>query len=440
MQFAPDGKTLFSFGSDSRLRSWDVAEGKELDSLLCSPQQTFWFTLSRDAKRAAVAGHDRKVRVWDVGEGRELRTIDVRAPQAQPKRFGPPGLAFAGDDRTLLGSLSNEGLVRRWDTITGKEAGEIKGLTFFLNAQCYYMSADGKCCPVVTGPEATLVELASGRVRQACKLPALPPPVPGPPPIQKGETLAALSPDGRTLAVGLTDGTLHFWDTGSGQELAARKLGVRWAHFLAFAPDGKTLAAPNADDGVILWDVPGPTARGRLVVKPVTAADLGELWKDLSAEDAARAWQAILRLESAPKEAVPFLQKELRATTLSGKAITRLIAQLDADQIEEREKATAELIRAGKAVEEAVQKSLDNKPSAEAKERLELILTKLADKVGPDLEEVRRVRVVEVLERIGTPEAQKVLEEVAKEGGSKLSAEALAAVERRKGKSTTAAR
>lgn len=345
MQFAPDGKTLFSFGSDSRLRSWDVAEGKELDSLLCSPQQTFWFTLSRDAKRAAVAGHDRKVRVWDVGEGRELRTIDVRAPQAQPKRFGPPGLAFAGDDRTLLGSLSNEGLVRRWDTITGKEAGEIKGLTFFLNAQCYYMSADGK-----------------------------------------------------------------------------------------------TLAAPNADDGVILWDVPGPTARGRLVVKPVTAADLGELWKDLSAEDAARAWQAILRLESAPKEAVPFLQKELRATTLSGKAITRLIAQLDADQIEEREKATAELIRAGKAVEEAVQKSLDNKPSAEAKERLELILTKLADKVGPDLEEVRRVRVVEVLERIGTPEAQKVLEEVAKEGGSKLSAEALAAVERRKGKSTTAAR
>jgi len=95
---------------------------------------------------------------------------------------------------------------------------------------------------------------------------------------------------------------------------------------------------------------------------------------------------------------------------------------------------------AGKAAEAAVKKALGNTPSAEAKQRLENVLGKLSGKLGPDIEEVRAVRGVEVLERIGTPEAQKVLEEFARAGESRLSAEARAAAERLKAKSPAAAR
>jgi len=70
-----------------------------------------------------------------------------------------------------------------------------------------------------------------------------------------------------------------------------------------------------------------------------------------------------------------------------------------------------------------------NMPSAEAKQRLEQVLGKLNGKLGPNIEAVRAVRGVVVLERIGTPDAQKVLEEFARAGQSRLSAEARTAAE-----------
>jgi hypothetical protein len=182
--------------------------------------------------------------------------------------------------------------------------------------------------------------------------------------------------------------------------------------------------------------LPEPDADGRLVVKDVAAEKLDGLWKDLGGDDAGRAWQAVLALESAPKEAVPFVEKNLRpGAALDEKGIAGQIARLDAEQFQEREEATEALVRAGKAAEEAVKKALDNKPSAEAKQRLEFILSKMSGKLGPDMEEVRAVRGVEVLERVGTAEARKVLEQLGKGGEDRLSAEARAAAERLKAKS-----
>jgi WD40 repeat protein len=427
LQFTPDGKRLLSYGTDRTLRTWDVANGKELRSFLCSPLPTPTFTLSRDGRLAAVFGNDHMMRVWDVAEEKELHRQAIKPPAGQNSFWVP--LAFAADNRTLLGNVNNERVTMRWDAVTGKELGALNGVRYPGGFEPS-TSADGRGFVVNTGIATQLTELATGQTRQTFNSP---PPAAGTP-RRSGTLAAALSADGRTLATATTDDTLHFWDTGSGKELAARKgLSINTRKLL-FSPDGKTLAVANVGPTVTLWDVPGPTAEGRLVVKDVSADKLDDLWKDLGSENAARAWQAILAIESVPKEAVSFVQKQLKpGTALDEKGLAKLIAQLDAEEFQEREDATASLIRAGKAAEGAVKKALDGKPSAEAKQRLEFILTKMSGKLGPDIEEVLQVRGVELLERVGTAEARKVLEELAKGGESRLTQEAKAALGRLEG-------
>jgi len=192
------------------------------------------------------------------------------------------------------------------------------------------------------------------------------------------------------------------------------------------------------DGAVLLWDVPGPTAEGRLVAKDLTADTITSLWNDVSGDDPGRAWQAILQLAAAPKETVPFVQKQLKpGSAPDDKQIAQWIADLDADAFQTREDATNALIRAGRAAEKAVRKGLEKPPSAESKQRLLTVLGKLSGEHGPSMEEVRATRAVEVLEKIGTPEAQKVLEEFAKGADAPGLAAARAAQERLKTRNGT---
>lgn len=65
----------------------------------------------------------------------------------------------------------------------------------------------------------------------------------------------AVSPDGRTLVSGQTDGTMQWWDLAAVRPLGPpRRLGqgVIWA--LAFSPDGRRLASIGEDKTVRLWD------------------------------------------------------------------------------------------------------------------------------------------------------------------------------------------
>lgn len=64
----------------------------------------------------------------------------------------------------------------------------------------------------------------------------------------------ALSPDGKTLAAGLWNGSIALWDlNGKDGPETFRCFDARGVLSLAFSPDGKTLAAGGS--GVKLWDV-----------------------------------------------------------------------------------------------------------------------------------------------------------------------------------------
>jgi HEAT repeat protein len=116
---------------------------------------------------------------------------------------------------------------------------------------------------------------------------------------------------------------------------------------------------------------------------------------------------------------VALLAKHVKPEEGKGDDTARLIAALDDDSFDIRQAAHKRLAAMGKGAEAALKKALADKPSAEAKRAIEDLLEKLKDKGAaeappPDL--VRGMRAVEVLEDVGTPEARKLLQELANGG------------------------
>jgi len=67
----------------------------------------------------------------------------------------------------------------------------------------------------------------------------------------------ALSPDGRTLALSLSDKlTVELWDVATGKTRAILTGFSDFVGSLAFSPDGRTLATGSVDHTISLWDVP----------------------------------------------------------------------------------------------------------------------------------------------------------------------------------------
>jgi hypothetical protein len=92
--------------------------------------------------------------------------------------------------------------------------------------------------------------------------------------------------------------------------------------------------------------------------------------------------------------------------------LARLVADLDSDQFAERDQARAELEKLGESARAALRRALDGKPSAEVRRRVEALLDKLDEpKLSP--ERLRAVRALEALEQLATPDARRLVEELA---------------------------
>jgi hypothetical protein len=199
---------------------------------------------------------------------------------------------------------------------------------------------------------------------------------------------------------------------------------------VAFSPDVKMLASGNADTTVIIWDVTGQPVTGQSSTQ--SAERLPMLWDDLASNDAAKAFDAIGHLTALPEQTVPLLNERLKPAPVRAdpRQVRRLIADLDSERFEVRQSALEELRRLGEQAEPALWEALSNKPSLEARKRIDELLEGVrALRAMP--ERLRELRSVEVLEHIGTPSARQLLRTLA-EGApaARLTREAKAALDR----------
>jgi WD40 repeat protein len=406
---SPDGRQLLTnvFGEGCLC---DAATGKT--SLTLEDGGVGLFAFSADGSRFAAAKHldlprarTSGLRVYETATGRQVHEL--------AEGFRPTAIAFAPDGKLLAVVTSDGGNapagVSAWDLATGKLRWQDNHPK--QGPQPLAFAPDGKL--LACGGEAgslTLYESATGRALRALTTP-------------NAEALTAVrfSPDGRLVAAGYTTSghkppRLRVWELAT-DTVRDEFIGHAGEILtLCFTPDGKRLASGSADTTVLLWDLTGRAGAEAPKEKP-GAAELDKLWAALADLDARPAHRAMSRLEASPQEAVALLAKQVKpveATKTDAAAIARLIAALDAENFEEREKAGKELEALGRGAEPALRKALAGRPSAEAKRRIEELLEKLKDKGGPRPESVRLLRAVEVLEHLATPEARKLLESLAK--------------------------
>jgi len=177
---------------------------------------------------------------------------------------------------------------------------------------------------------------------------------------------------------------------------------------LAFSPDGRCLARSAQDGTVLIWPVP---AAGPRTANELTADDLAAAWRDLASADAAAAFRALLRLADAPASAVPLLRRELLRED-DRERIERLVAGLDAAAFADRERATRELAALGEVARPFLVRGLRAGASLEAQTRVEKLLAAIADPFATPAG-LRQLRAVEVLGRVGSADARRVLDRLA---------------------------
>jgi hypothetical protein len=150
--------------------------------------------------------------------------------------------------------------------------------------------------------------------------------------------------------------------------------------------------------------------------KPATLQpkELEALWQDLASDDTMKAYQAIWALVGAPKQSIPFLEKQLKPVPpLDAKKLSQLLKDLGSDNFTTHDKATRELEKFGVLAREGLEKVLKNDPPPEVRKRVEGLLTRL-DKHVLTSAELRAGRAVEALEYIANADAKKLLEQLAK--------------------------
>lgn len=427
--YSPDGNLLASASSDGTVALWDPVTAKERQRLTTiGPVKSVAF--SRDGKLLTTVSNKGAIQVWDLAVGNVLRAFDA------PAKMTSSILAPAGHALACLSNPAEEGGTHahlQWLSLrSGKMSAPTKIRPEALESYQRSLAWD-----IVFSADSKLYATNDGRASHAFRTEIDDHTVRLWESASRREILKfrhwptrglAISPDNRILAHGLGNGwgeglasrTLILRDiaAGSGSKEAYEKIAdfpqitghLGWITCMAFSPDSRFLATGGTDKIIYLWPVKDFLKESKFAKEK---ADSASYWPHLADADASKAFRAIAQLEQRPKEAVALLRKHLQpAPRIDEKAAVLHFRDLSNANFAVRQQAMAALERCAEQVAHLAEQALKNPRDLEEKRRLELLLEKLDDPFS-DPNRLRIHRSLILLERIGTPEARQLLEELA---------------------------
>jgi WD40 repeat protein len=441
--FSPDGKLLATCGGDwhdqdQTIYLWDAATGKEIRRLTGHAGKIWCLQFSADGKLLASGSEKESVlRVWDVATGQEQAKLKrERQTDREAQECRVSAVAWSADGRLLV-SGHDQGLLFLWDYETGApprwcgwHEGIIHSVAFSPNGKyllsgsadrtvrlwdvasgeelrrfgdstetvrCVAYAPDGRLIAASLGDfeGATVIwEAASGREVARLRSP------------QGHVNQIAFSPDGKLLAGAGAGNALCIWEVATRTERCRFPSQSNGGPAIAFAPNGQTIASGSQDTTVILWDL----QHGSDDARPHTRQDIEKLWNDLRSTDASLAHRAICSLAIEPTLTVTFFREHLKLPeAMNSQRLAKTLSELDDDRYQVRERAMQDLARLGEIVEPLLRHKLEEQPSLEVRQRVQMLLNNLKTST-PAPDHLRVLRAFEVLERIGTDEARELFE------------------------------
>ncbi len=202
LAFSPDGKSIVTGSRPDyskpapSVRVWNAADGtagvalKNVPSELCGS-----VAYSRDGARIAAGCFNqdtaaRSVRIWDAKTGAEIKVI---------KDVDGP-VVFSKDGSRVTGGHGYTLMLKIFEVSTGTEVVSINGQSF------------------------------------------------------NGFSSVAMSPDGRHLVSGNSNGSVRIWDANTGKEITAIKGHTKMVNSVAYSPDGTIIASVSEDGSVSIWN------------------------------------------------------------------------------------------------------------------------------------------------------------------------------------------
>lgn len=239
--YSPDGRHFATAGIATAVL-WRIERGGRREAWRLSGGTSRCLAFSADGATLALGGDDGAIRLLDVETGIEKRRLTVHSDAIRSLAFSPDGrrLVSSGQDRRVM----------LWDVEHGQA---IRNLTTAGSCPVQYLalSPDGRTVAVgdaAGSPENMLMLLDADVGRIQARLGGH----------GGGIRALAFAPDGRTLATAGLDRKVMIWDLATNHVLQTLEEHVGLVESLAFSPDGARLALGGERHALLIWDLASP--------------------------------------------------------------------------------------------------------------------------------------------------------------------------------------
>lgn len=215
-------------GYTQNYRKWQLPEGAKMR---LGKGRIYDVKFSPDGTQFAV-GTDIGVWIYDADTNEEIALLAAYAGSV-------PSVAFSPDSKTL--AFIKRGKIELWDLSTRKQQGILTANRGWTEVVAF--APHGQTLASASRSEMLIWDPQTGKPKFKFKG------------LYRVNTLA-LSPDGRTLAIGNSNSNaIHLWDTKTGTNLATLEGHTEEINTIAFSPDSVTLASASRDGTIQLWDI-----------------------------------------------------------------------------------------------------------------------------------------------------------------------------------------